>query len=109
MDDRQTLREARVGMAQQAMNLYCKLVLLYNSNGFQMADTYGAHALCISMHGKYLHVAPYNDPLSRSCYPHFINEQTSLERLTTTTPVTQPIRDKISLVTQSQYKHIHYV
>lgn len=58
----QCLQEARVGMTQQAMNLYWRLVLLHSSNGLQMADTYGEHALCVSMHGKYLHVAPYNDP-----------------------------------------------
>lgn len=80
-------------------------VLLHNSNGYQMADAYGAHALCVSMRGKYLHITPYNDPLSRSCYSHFTNGQTSLERLTTTTPVTQPVRDKISLVTKSIQAH----
>lgn len=92
-------------MTQHAVNLYCGLVLLHNSNGYQMADTYGAHALCVSMRGKYLHVTPYNDPLSGSCYSHFTNEQTGLGRLTTAAPITQPVRDKISLVTESIQAH----
>lgn len=108
MPESQCLGEAGVGMTQQACT--AGLVLLHNNNGYQVADTYGEHAFCVSMRGKYLHIAPYNEMTpSRSCYPHFTSEQTSLERLTTTTPVTQPVRDKISLVTQSQYKHIHCI